>query len=271
MATLTFQVQNQQMRRTDSFYVVAGSRNYLYASFAFSADWGTGTKTAQFHNPCESSKTYEVILEQNNTCLVPWEVISAPGTVEVTVFGGDLITTNTARFLVHESGYDEDGESGQDPTPSVYQQIIDRMDGIEADMDEATAEAKEAALNAAAKAQEAAENAQGAADSAITATTAAEASEIARSHAVAAANDAEDAEAAASQSATEAKASETAAKSAEENAAASEAAARQAKEDAESALAAIQSLIEGLRELTLAMEDTSGNETLVKVLGRTVT
>lgn len=264
MAILTFQVQNQQMRRTDSFYVVAESQNYLYASFSFSADWGTGTKTAQFRNPCVSSKTYEVILDQNNTCLVPWEVISTHGTVEVTVFGGDLITTNTARFIVHESGYDEDAESGSEPTPSVYQQIIDRMDGIEADMDEATAEAKESALNAAEKAQEASESAR-------TAVTAAEATEIARSQAVSAANDAEDAETAAGQSASEAKASETAAKTAMENAAASEAAAVQAKEDAESALATIQGLVDGLQELTLAMEDTSGNEVIVKVLGRTVT
>lgn len=264
MATLTFQVDNQRIRRTDSFYVVAESRNYLYASFTFSADWGTGSKTAQFKNPCVSSNVYEVVLDQNNTCLVPWEVIDVPGTVEVTVFGGDLITTNTARFIVHESGYDENGESGQEPTPSVYQQILDRMDGIEADMEQATAEAKESALNAATKAQEATENAQAASDSAMTATTAAEASEIARSHAVAAANDAEDAEAAAGQSAENARTSET-------NAAASEAAALQAKEDAEAALSSVQELVNSLQEIAIAMEDSVGNEVIVRVLGRTVT
>lgn len=159
MATLTFQVQNQQIRRTDNFYVVAKSRNYLYAHFTFSDDWGDGTKTAQFHNQCSSGPPYEVILNQYGICLVPWEVLEDVGTVEVTVFGGDLITANIARFKVRESGYSEEGESSQPPTPSVYQQIIDRMDGIEDAMVDATERAETAAQTATQRSEEAAQSA----------------------------------------------------------------------------------------------------------------
>lgn len=267
MATLTFQVQNQQIRRTDNFKVVADSRNYLYANFTFSDDWGDAIKTAQFRHQC-SDTVYEVILNQYGSCLVPWEVLAEVGRVEVTVFGGDLITTNIAKFTVHESGYSEDGESSQPPTPSVYQQILDRMDGIEDAMVDATERAETAATSAEESSTKAETEAGKAETEAGKATDSATRAAVSAGEASNHATLATAASQTASQSASEASQSATTANQAKTDAVQAKNDAVAAQTAAEEALASIQTLIAGLQEMTLAMEDSAGNETIVKVLGR---
>ena len=120
---LNFRVSKQIITRKDNENVVADSKNYLHAAFSFSEEW-TGTKTAIFTN---SNKSYCVILE-NDRCLIPWEVIK-PRWFSVSVFCGDLVTSNKVAVRVLESGYTE-GETPADPTPDAYQQIIALLDDI---------------------------------------------------------------------------------------------------------------------------------------------
>ena len=48
---LTFDVTNQHIRRTDSFRVVAKSKNYLHAQFCFlTEEWKEKEKTDLFGN-----------------------------------------------------------------------------------------------------------------------------------------------------------------------------------------------------------------------------
>ena len=133
MAQLQFKVRNQMISRVDHFRPAAKSRNYLYAEFEFLTDEWTGTATAIFRNPEDA---YEVILDADNTCLVPWEILDGSyGEFYVSIFCGDLITANKARVQVYESGYGDDLESSQPPTPSVYEQIIERLDSMNHDVD----------------------------------------------------------------------------------------------------------------------------------------
>lgn len=130
MPQITFQITNQWIIRTDAFKVVSDSRDYLYASFSFlTSEWSGKTATAIFRN---SNHAYEVVIDQDGTCLVPWEVLKkSAGNFEVSVFAGDLITANAARVQVYKSGYSDNLESGTDPTPSVYVQIVERLTGVE--------------------------------------------------------------------------------------------------------------------------------------------
>lgn len=130
MPQITFQITNQWIIRTDAFKVVSDSRDYLYASFSFlTSEWSGKTATAIFRN---SNHAYEVVIDQDGTCLVPWEVLKkSAGNFEVSVFAGDLITANAARVQVYKSGYSDNLESGTDPTPSVYAQIVERLTGVE--------------------------------------------------------------------------------------------------------------------------------------------
>lgn len=116
---LKFSISNQRIYRDDNFHVVAGSKNYLTASFEFKTpEWDGKTKTAVFY----ADKPYSVVLV-NDTCDVPWEFTAEPGIKYVSVFAGDLITANKAKVEVWESGYIE-GETPKEPTPTVYEQII---------------------------------------------------------------------------------------------------------------------------------------------------
>ena len=147
MAQLVFEIKDQWISRTDTFKPVAKSKNYLYAQFNFLTDEWVGVPTAIFRN---KTSAYEQIIGQDGTCLVPWEVIDVEGDSEifVSVFCGDLVTANKARVHVYDTGYGDDLESDTPPTPSVYEQILNRMAGIEEDMDDATQRAESAAESA---------------------------------------------------------------------------------------------------------------------------
>ena len=132
MAQLRFLVRNQTIKRKDKFKVVAKSKNYLYAKFEFSGDW-TGEITAQFRNERDGDDPpYEKILDENGECEVPWETLQYDNSkIYVTAFCGDLITANAEVVYVNESGYSAEGESSKDPTPSVYEQILEKLDEID--------------------------------------------------------------------------------------------------------------------------------------------
>ena len=103
---LQFKVDGQVITRVDDIPVVADSRNYLYAKFDLSSDWDDVDVIAQFTAKCAGAKA--VRLDDDNTCLVPWEVLQGSGVVLVTVYGGDLITANNAAVFVEESGYGDE-------------------------------------------------------------------------------------------------------------------------------------------------------------------
>ena len=124
MLYITFKVNGQNIIRTDTNRVVSDSRNYLRASFEFSEEW-TGIKTAIF----KSGDIVRNSILENNECLVPWEVIK-PGLMKVSVFCGDLITADSSTVPITESGYAEGG-APQDPSQTVYEQIIAMLNEIE--------------------------------------------------------------------------------------------------------------------------------------------
>lgn len=120
---LPLSVTNQIIRQTKRNTYVADVRNYMTAQISFSGWDDIQTKTAVFVGP--DNTPYNVILEQDNTCKVPWEVIKAPG-FTVSVYGGDLITANKADVTVIESGYIE-GQAPPTPTPDVYNQLVTQV------------------------------------------------------------------------------------------------------------------------------------------------
>lgn len=124
---LSFNVQKQIITRTDTESVVCNSMNFLYAQFTFSEEW-TGTKTAVFKG---KEKTYNALLDENDTCLVPWEVLTESW-FYVSVFCGDLVTANKVTIYTIPSGY-EIGDESRIPTPEIYNQIIEKINGIDAE------------------------------------------------------------------------------------------------------------------------------------------
>ena len=151
MITLAFLLDHQVISRSDKNTVVAGSKNYVRARFILRTDDWVRPITVIFSG-------YTQLLDDNNECTVPWEVLQQPGKVEVSAFCGDLHTSNIAVVPVEKTGY-KSGETPKDPTPDVYQQFLQAV------KDDATA-AKTAAKTAQEQAQAAAGSAEASAESA---------------------------------------------------------------------------------------------------------
>lgn len=120
---ITFSIVNQTITRTDQAAVVAGSRGYLYAAFSFSDDWHGLIKTAQF-------KRDDIVMDMllvNDRCTVPRELLAKQGIIQVTVFGGDLITVNQAAIPVQPTGMSLANTPALLPTPSYYAQVVQAL------------------------------------------------------------------------------------------------------------------------------------------------
>ena len=125
---LTFSVQNQIITRTDDFKPVAKSQNYLRASFTFSDDWGDDDKIAIFH---VGNDNYEMILDSENECLVPWEALVVARNMYVSVYSGDRITASEALVKILPTGYTERVSATEDPSIDVYSSLLSRMNNID--------------------------------------------------------------------------------------------------------------------------------------------
>ena len=86
--------------------LVAESRNYVFAHFTFTNDWRELTKTTFFKQG--ESTFITLVLDQNDCCLVPKELLANDGdfTIHVTGSGidGTIITTNPLKVFVKGNG-----------------------------------------------------------------------------------------------------------------------------------------------------------------------
>ena len=154
MITLAFLLDHQVISRSDKNTVVAGSKNYVRARFILRTDDWARPITAIFGG-------YTQLLDDNNECTVPWEVLQQPGKVEVSAFCGDLHTANIAVVPVEKTGY-KSGETPKDPTPDVYQQFLQAVKDDATAAENAAKTAQEQAQAAAGSAEASAESAAGA-------------------------------------------------------------------------------------------------------------
>lgn len=119
MRTLDFTVNGQIISYDDGEVTpVANSLNYITAQFTFNDEWDNTVKTSIWRN---GDTTYSVLLDLDDKIEgIGW---LTEGEWEVSVYGGDLITVNTATVLVQPSGYDS-GDVTADPTEQIYNQLV---------------------------------------------------------------------------------------------------------------------------------------------------
>lgn len=125
MITIDFALSHSFIRIVKRTLVTSQSKNYVQAHFDVRSDDWTAPITAIFS---ARNNAYSVLLDENNTCIIPWEVLKNAGTVNVSAFCGDRHTANIAQFMVVQSGYTE-GEMPSEPTPTVYEQILKNFEG----------------------------------------------------------------------------------------------------------------------------------------------
>lgn len=127
MITIDFALSHSFIRIVKRTLVTSQSQNYVQARFDLRSDDWTAPITAIFKADNDNN-AYSILLDKNNTCIIPWEVLRNAGTVNVSAFCGDRHTSNIAQFTVVQSGYTE-GEMPSEPTPTVYEQILKEFEG----------------------------------------------------------------------------------------------------------------------------------------------
>ena len=122
MITIDFSLSHSSIRIVSRKLVTSESKNYVKAHFNLLSDDWTAPITAIFK---ANNNAYSVLLDEDNTCIIPWEVLANAGTVNTSAFCGDRHTANIAQFEVVQSGYTE-GQTPSEPTPTAYEQILEQ-------------------------------------------------------------------------------------------------------------------------------------------------
>ena len=130
--------------------ITSGSVQAYTVKFKFSSDWDGLIKTAVFRTAATS---VSMMLDETNECTIPWEVLATPSEIwnrakmrlEVGVYGTKdevvVLPTTWATLGTIQEGA-EPGENAREPTPSVYQQLIDQLDDGRKAAQTAAAQAK---------------------------------------------------------------------------------------------------------------------------------
>ena len=135
MFIIQMNVSNQRLTRYTAGVVSSDSAGYLKLKFVFRTnDWeSVSVKMANFSY---RGRNYPVLIEDDNTCFVPKEVIKTPS-FSVSVFGGG-ITSNIVKIPVENSGIGP----CEDESISVkyYNEIINKLTATIDDLNESKAD-----------------------------------------------------------------------------------------------------------------------------------
>ena len=124
---MKLQVIGQMIAFTERETLVSGTVNKYRAEFEFDGSWDGYTKTAVFRADSFGRVTSREVLLAGDACQVPHECLIAGSLLRVGVYGisGDITTpTIYTQEPIGVARGAEPAESTQDPTPGVYQQII---------------------------------------------------------------------------------------------------------------------------------------------------
>lgn len=137
---MQFLVRNRQIKQvtvsssevTTPEYLIGDNSDYE-AIFTFDREWAGKTKTARF----EMDGRYVDVVLTDNKCDIPVEVLTK-GYLSVGVYSAEMTTTSCEVYIT--PSIKEIGGNVADPTPDVYNQIMDAIDNIVID-EEAVANA----------------------------------------------------------------------------------------------------------------------------------
>lgn len=115
------------MKRIDETVVVNKLRNILIVRFDFDSWWDDLNVFAIFKNKSESYCLAVDVQNSVGECVVPHEVLHERW-FRLTLYGGDLLTTNEVTIYLEESGYTTDISATSDPSPDVFVQVFEKLE-----------------------------------------------------------------------------------------------------------------------------------------------
>ena len=120
-------INGQYISILEATHLVAGSQDIYTAEFEFDETWDGFSKKAIFLNREVSNEPIEQVIV-DGMCIIPWEVLEASGYLIVGVYGENdtkVMPTIYAPAIFIDPGVTE-GQSAQEPTPSVWEQLLER-------------------------------------------------------------------------------------------------------------------------------------------------
>lgn len=131
MNVLEFEVKNQTLTRVDSQDVVNKSKNIYKCRFKFEdeSEWIDLNKFAIFTDGWGNSSTQHLGKQGNIlSCLVPDKVLQG-SYFKISVYAGDLITTNNVSIALIQSGYNHHRKhSCYENSKDIWVTVFDRLD-----------------------------------------------------------------------------------------------------------------------------------------------
>lgn len=114
--------QNLLLTATPNIY--SGDVNYDTVSFSFCERWDGFAKTAIFYR--DKSEVYYQILDRDDKCTIPKEVLRERGTIYIGVFGNkedQVVTSQVLTYRILDGAITED-LTPPDPTLDIYEQLL---------------------------------------------------------------------------------------------------------------------------------------------------
>lgn len=127
MSKIILSCIDQELEILESNSIASGGVNEVFVVFNFCSRWNGFVKTAVFYQ--SKDDVYHQIL-QDDSCFIPWEVLSKSGTVYIGVFGTLNGVTRTSSFVKVKVKEGADTRSIKEPTPDVYEQLMSRLIGV---------------------------------------------------------------------------------------------------------------------------------------------
>ena len=134
MSNIRVQCIDQAIGFKNTPTITSGNVNYDTITFDFCERWTDYAKTAIFYR--SKDEVYYRILDENDTCKIPNEVLTTKGLLYIGVFGvlDDVtITSEIISYRIQEGAITE-GLEPSDPTPDIYAQIISRYNDFELEL-----------------------------------------------------------------------------------------------------------------------------------------
>lgn len=115
---------NQVLSYVEMPFIASGDVNEDKIEFEFCPMWEGFTKTAVFYRT--ESDVYHVLLEEDDACIIPHEVLADPGPLYFGVFGTreDRVRTSEIIQYTIKQGAITEATKISDPTPNIYSQIL---------------------------------------------------------------------------------------------------------------------------------------------------
>ena len=129
MTTILFDLENQLLKRTDTETIMNKSRHIIKAKFTITGEiWDNIMDRFVIFKDSWDEETI-VHLNNESQCIVPSRCLDGPF-FKVSVYGGDLITTNDITIPLIDSGYDKKHSIHHNcnkPTKDVFVEIFEKL------------------------------------------------------------------------------------------------------------------------------------------------